>query len=471
MLLTIFLVISLFLVVVSEYKWQGALIFTVVIGFLQDPMRKLAATDSSYYAAISLVCFILTFIVLKSSTKPWKLRLICWTNPKLVSLLTLFFYLLALQALNSYARFSDYRLTLVGIFFYLVPLMSLWVGFHIGCDQKILRRFLICYVIMCTIFGFTILLSLFGLENKLLREVGQGIQITGIGFGQSGLWRTSEIAGWHLAAGASFSFILGITSERTYMQLLYFLLSLGFGFISITTGRRKALGLIIIYVSLFLLYFSFAYKSSRLFKILSSIAVVVLISVSSYGMIFNSEVHSTLQSYFSRSSTLTLDESQGRLRQQGIGALLRGFEIAGPMGLGVGAGSNSGTTGIGAARLGVRSLGYVAEGGGGRLVLELGGFGLLILISVAFNFAILYARNFKMGRIYLNNSYFLTLFGMLLFVVVNILSFFSASQLYSDPFVLIIIGLASGTFLSIPLLSSLGFTRGLEATRDERGMQ
>jgi len=65
------------------------------------------------------------------------------------------------------------------------------------------------------------LLSLAGFENSLLKEVGEGIEITGIGYGQSGFWRTSEIAGWHLAAGACFSIILGISEPKGLQQTLF----------------------------------------------------------------------------------------------------------------------------------------------------------------------------------------------------------------------------------------------------------
>jgi hypothetical protein len=82
--------------------------------------------------------------------------------------------------------------------------------------------------------------------------------------------------------------------------------------------------------------------------------------------------------------------------------------------------------------------------------------GSAFLLYLLWNIGLLYYRNFKIGRIYLANysSDFELLTGMVVFAIVNILTFFSASQLYSDPFVLIMIGLSSGTFLSVPFLIS-----------------
>ena len=44
------------------------------------------------------------------------------------------------------------------------------------------------------------------------------------------------------------------------------------------------------------------------------------------------------------------------------------------------------------------------------------------------------------------------LIGLLSFGLANILFFFSAGQVYSDPFVLIVLGLCFGSFLSVPSL-------------------
>ena len=149
-----------FIIVSSEFKWKGAMIFTLVAGFLQDPIRKMAETDSSYFAAISLIFFLLTFIILKSSQSRWNLQIICWLNPSIITFLPVFFYLLILQALNSLARFNDIRLSIVGVLFYLVPLLSLWVGFNIAIDIKFLRQVILTYVILCSLTAFTILLNI-----------------------------------------------------------------------------------------------------------------------------------------------------------------------------------------------------------------------------------------------------------------------------------------------------------------------
>lgn len=450
-LLPLLLLLVFFVIIAGEYGWKGALLFTILAGFLQDPMRKISSIDSSYYAATSLVFFIFTFFILRSRFKEWDLELFCWPNPIIISLIPVFFYLLILQGLNSLVRFNDFRLTAVGILFYVLPIISLWVGYRTACDLKFLRYVLIFYVALCTIFALSMIVSIVGVESKLLQEVGAGIEITGTGQGFSGFWRTSEIAGWHLAAGASFSFMLGMAESKGIKQAVFFFITCILTFLTITTARRKALGLIIIFLTFYFLFYFLTGKSNKITKALGILSCVLVFSLSSYGLVFTSNIQASLEPFFDRSSTLTVEESQDRLRVQGIGAFLRGLEVAGPLGYGVGVGSNAGTTNIGAERANIKSIAYVSEGGGGRLIIELGGIGLAFFVFLAIQAMILYFKIFSLSRnLYSVGSDILS--GLALFTLANAVTFLSASQLYSDPFVLIVLGLCAGAILAIPRL-------------------
>jgi hypothetical protein len=168
-----------------------------------------------------------------------------------------------------------------------------------------------------------------------------------------------------------------------------------------------------------------------------------------YGLVFTPETQTILEPFLNRSSTLTVEESQDRLQVQGIGAFLRGIQVAGPIGYGLGVGSNSGNTGIGEARQQIRSISYISEGGAGRLIIELGVIGLAIMFYFLFQFIVLYAKNFFLSRYLINYGSDL-LVGLALFSFANLITFISASQLYSDPFVLILIGICLGSFLAVP---------------------
>lgn len=455
-ILFISIVLFCLFIVSSEYSWKGVLFLTIIVGFIQDPIRKLSETDSSYFSLLSLTCFLVAFFLLKNRHSLWYIPYICWTNQKIASLLPIYFYLIFFQFLNSFARFEDLALSIAGLLFYILPLTALWVGFHIGSDPKLVRTFIKSYLIACTICAISIIAGLSGLNSDLLKEVGPGLEITGLGReGQSGLWRTTEIAGWHLAAGACFSFILGITEEKDSQQYFYFFLSISLTVLSTTTGRRKALGLVILFVSLYLLYYSLNVNGSKVSRIFTALALVGSLSFGSYELLLSPTDQEILDPYLGRSSTLTLEETQERIGGQGIGAFLRGLEIAGPFGYGVGAGANTGATGIGQkTREGIRSLGYVVEGGGGRIVAELGAIGIAIIGYLLYNIGILYMRNIKIANSYLPVDTLLTVIGLLIFAFSNVVNFFSASQVYNDSFILILIGISSGTFLAVPILAA-----------------
>ena len=459
MVFLVILLIATAIFVSIEYGWRGALFYTIGIGFCQDPIRKLAEESSTYYGGLAFACFIITFLALKNANRLWNIPYLFWTNKTLITLLPLFLYFIGFQTIRSLITLGDIRLSIIGLLFYTLPLLSLWVGFHLGKNQDLLRNFLKIYVICCSICAISVLLDVQGVQNPLFQEVGQGLEITGLGEGggsaqgSSGLWRTSEIAGWHLAAGTCFSFILGMTTQKSMQQNAWFFLSLGLGFLTHTTGRRKMLGIIIIFISLFLLYYSLSSQKSNLFRIGTSLVLVFILSISSFGLIFDESSTDNLERFEERSAGLTLESSTERF-SSGISRTQRAIQIAGPFGFGVGVGTNTGTTGISTDSLGQRSLGYVSEGGGGRIVAELGFLGALLFLYFIVQLGILYYRNFQLGITFLPPDYINLITGLLIFVVANAVSFFQASQVYSDLFILIIIGLCFGTYLAIPLAAA-----------------
>jgi hypothetical protein len=153
--------------------------------------------------------------------------------------------------------------------------------------------------------------------------------------------------------------------------------------------------------------------------------------------------------------TLTIGEDAGgRFEAQGLGAILRGAQISGGLGLGVGAGSQTGNLSVGAARQSIQSLGFVAEGGGGKLVVELGYPGIVVLGMMAFLLVLMLWRNFRLLSS-LPYSTSALLMGVAAFPIANIGIFTSAGQLYNDPFVLIMLAICLGSFFAVPSLVAL----------------
>jgi hypothetical protein len=288
--------------------------------------------------------------------------------------------------------------------------------------------------------------------------VGQGILITfRVGFqgkGASGLWRTSEIASWQLAAAACISVAMGLSSQKSSTQIGMLMLATGFGLLTITTGRRKALVLVLAFLGIYLLLFSRRASPASRERVITSVLGVAGVAYVVFSVFLRNALGPYFSEYVNRTAS-TKDELVGRFQAQGIGAILRGLEVSEGFGLGVGTGAQTGNlnTASAAARGGIRSVGYVSEGGGGRLILELGIPGLIVLTVLAVMIALVLIRNFKLLR-YLPLKTGNLLMGLLSFSLANIPSFISAAQLYGDPFVLIIIAVCFGSFLAVPTLAA-----------------
>jgi len=444
--------------VLLDGNWRAGLLITLVIGFLQDPLRKITPGQPSAFAGLVLVAFVLTILVIYGQNKGRvDLRSMFWTVPEILEWIPLFFLVVAAQAVNSLFRFDDIQLMGLGTAFYLAPAVAIWAGYEVGCNPKILKKVIITYLVLCGLFGISAWLSFRGFDNILLKEVGEGIQITFEGYsapGVAGLWRTSEIAAWHLGAGACLSLILAVTSQKQENQILLFMLAAGFAYLSIPTGRRKALVLVLVFSAFYLLLFSRRASAASKERVISTVLGGSAMAYGAYALFLISAKGDSFDAYLNRSLSAK-DELFSRFNEQGIGALLRALEVSQGFGLGVGAGANVGNFQIEAAaqaaRKGIQSLGFVSEGGGGRIVAELGLPGLVVGGVLGFLFLRTLQRNFRLLRL-LDPRFAFLLLGLVAFGLANVVFFFSAAQVYSDPFVLILLGICFGSFLAVPTL-------------------
>lgn len=444
--------------VLLDGNWRDGLIVTVIIGFLQDPIRKLTPDQPSTLSGMVLLAFLLCVVVLYEQTGGrFGLRTMFWTAPAMQDWAPLYFGLIALQAGNSFLRFGDLRLTGLGVAFYLAPAIGLWVGYQVGNNPQFLKKLIISYLIICLFFAITAYLDFRGLQHPLLKEVGGGLLITFEGFsaqGVSGFWRTSEIAGWHLAAGCCLSITLAAASPRRENQIVLLILAAFFTYLTIPTGRRKSLVLALAFTAIYLLLFSRKASPASREQVLSSVLGSGAMAYAAYALFMISAKGDAFNLYLNRVVTAK-DDLFGRFQDQGVGALTRGLEISQGFGLGVGAGANLGnlkiSTEAATQRGSIQSLAYASEGGGGRLVSELGLPGLVIGGGTALIFLLSLWRNFQiLDRLPGGIAYLLL--GLVSFGFANILFFFSAGQVYSDPFILIMLGLCFGSFLAVPSL-------------------
>ena len=435
---------------------RSGLMVTLIIGFVQDPLRKITPDQPAYMVGLVLIGFALCGVVLLQRAGRFNLRAMFWTVPQFDGWVTIYFSLIALQSLNSFARFSDIRLTAIGAAFYLAQAFGLLVGFQVWCNLPLLKRLLTLYLIGSAVMAVTVYLSYIWFDHPSLKEVGEGLLITfRVGFaaqGASGFWRTSEIASWQLSAAACIAASMALASQKPTTQIGLLLMAAGFAFLTLLTGRRKAQVLILAFVAIYLLLFSRRASPASKERVITSVLGVAGISYPLYAFFLSENLGENFGEYTNRSLTIQQDLVE-RFDSQGIGATLRGIEISDGIGMGVGAGASTGGLVQNAARNAISSVGYVSDGGGGRLVLELGIPGMVVLGVIFVLLGLTLLRNFRLLK-QLPQSTSALLMGLMSFALANVPAFFSAAQLYGDPFVLILMSLSLGSFLAIPSLVS-----------------
>jgi len=435
--------------------WRTALAITIAVGFLQDPLRKITAGQPGLMVGIVLIFFTLTAVLCFQRRGGLQLRSMFLGSPELVSLVPLFLAIIGFQAFNSFVRFGQPTLTMIGVGFYLAPLIGLWMGYQLGLSPPRLRRIIGLYLLFSVPWSFTVWLSHLGVEwGDLLNEVGGGILInfsTATGSitqqGASGLWRSSELAAVHLATAACLLLVYGWSSPSQSTTNLYGLGALLCTFLTLLTGRRKALVLVVAFVLIFLLFQILRGDVRMRNRIITGVLGPIGLGVLGVVVLFPNLLVD-LNPFLWRASTIPGDLWE-RFSRVGFNAIWPAIENSQIIGLGAGALAQTGLLGINAASQVANP--WVSESGIGKLITELGLPGMAVLLLLLVQFARLLVRNAGLLRSFDPSSRNLYL-GLLAFSLANVPFFMAASGVYGDPFVLILVGLSIGSFLALPTL-------------------
>ena len=436
-------------------EWRLGLYLTVMIGFAQDPIRKLTPGQPGVYVGLVLVSFLACFLALWQQRRGrFDLSLMFPATPVLRSMLPIFILLIIFQALNSLIRWGIPARTLIGAGFYFSPLLGLWMGFHVGRFQPFLRRLLQLYLFFAAVFGFTALLDYLGVDTALFNAIGGGAIIHfRYGFwteGAVGLWRSTDMAAIHLTIASCLAMVFALSGVVGIQRSMWLLLSGFFALVSLLTGRRKAIVQIVLFSGLFFwLVARFGPGRSRkqlwglLVTAAGMSALVFVLDPSEF-------LGNDFGEYLSRASS-----SQGDLWKRfnvlALYAAQRGWDISDGLGLGVGALAQTGASGVG--KIQGAGFTFVSESGLGKIIAELGAPGILIILLLVWGLLRALLYSLQMMR-YEPDSIATFEIGLLAFALSNLPFFSAAAGVYGDPFVLIIIGLSLGSAFAVPTAAS-----------------
>lgn len=456
------LMLVAFAALLAFTNWRWGLFLFLVAGVLQDPARKLASGQPVYFVLLAGVVFGAAWLgaglsrvrLGPSAMEGWRRHM---ATP-----FALFVALVVLQAFHSYARFGSLQMTGIGLMVWLAPVFAVVLAYQFAVRRGLpaLRRWMKLYVVLALLALSGVYLQYEGVEWPMLGEVGRGLTIYDVGTvlkAYSGFFRASEIAAWHTATAAGLLFIL-FTGRRlnafrllTGLGLIAALLALG-----ILTGRRKMLVEVVIFLSLYLFLVAWFQRGAH--RIAVGLAVAGLagwLAVVGYVDPDPGERLDTAnyklasgeryKGYAVRGSTVFGDATQ-RFSQLGVAPVTWAVQSHGWLGAGLGTGSQTGGAVEGALNRGA------AEGGVGKITMELGVPGLLLVAWLAWALA-RYLRQALATTVQLSQPHARVAFGLVALLAAKLASFSVAAQAYSDVFILLLLGSFTGFMLAMPVLA------------------
>ena len=445
----------LFASVLALRNWRHGFALCVVTALAQDPLRKLVPGQPVYFVVLVGVVFAAACLGAILGRVRLSPRAIAGWNRHLGLPFALFLGLALLQSLRTLVAYSSPAISAIGLLSYFapVPAIALAYRFSISRGEAGVLKWMRFYAIAAALVLVSVYLEFFGMASPLLGEVGGGIEIYALDIaykGNAGLFRATEIAAWHAAAVGCFGFMLlqrkGMTLPRWFfaLGLLAFVLVVG-----VLTGRRKMIVELAIFLGAF--YALRAWYLQRDMRIaVIAVALTLFTYMGAYVLLPSEEpgglrpsTDARFGKYSERASTVFEDVPR-RIMDLGVKPVSWAIEQHGWLGAGVGAGSQ-GTRHFGAEASGA------AEGGLGKVTVELGLPGLLLAFWLAFAAiryvgAILRIMAAKAPR----SANFA--FGMVAFLLANVAAFSVATQAYADIFILLSLGWVFGFLLSLPVL-------------------
>jgi hypothetical protein len=425
-------------VLVALVRWRTGAYLMIIVGTLQDPVRKLTP-DAPAIMAVSSLPIWCAMILSSVRVHSWRTFRQKW--PQLARLTVLFLIsLLPASLLVFQYGVEAWRVAVIGMFGYLVPIVSLLTGFVYARSPDGLRSLLKFYCVYTGVLMLGSFLEYSGLMGdwSALGTSALNVQwVRYLEYGQgqvnliAGFYRSPDIMGWHAAALAMFALTLWLA--RTPGGNLWTLLAaLGLAALLIA-GRRKMMGMPVLWLAFVVFTYFQARRLSNVLKL-----TVALASAAGF-LYFAAGEMDVQEGYYVYAATLPR-EASGRLIRDSFVAVVSTFNQSGPLGRGIGTASQ------GTQHLGLEAARGWQEGGLSKLAVELGIPGLVCAVVL---FVSLARHCMIVMRTPTSTASLAALkVGLCGFVVANGFGFLVSHQVYGDPLVMMLTSFMLGAVLA-----------------------
>ncbi len=444
---------ALAVLVLGFGNWRAALLLTLCTGFAQDVVRKLTPGEPLYLVMLFAPVFALAALGVLTRGGTLTLAPVFRLHPVLRAPVLVFLLVVALQVALTVVSTGSVVLAGIGTLVYVLPFVALVVAMYYASSLHAIALALRTYVAMSVLFSAGVYLNVLGYQEGILDSVGAGLFVYppegGVLELPSGLFRSPEVAAWHGATAAVLAALLVMTRRfpgGTVLGAAVILFLVG---AVLLTGRRKMIVELVIFATVFAALLAFYRgRGARLVVLLGVLAGLVWLGQL---LLVPERTEVNVRPYVSRYDSVA-QEASARLRGTTVDSFRWVIARNGWLG------SGAGTASQGAARFGggTRLVGHATEGGIAKVLAELGVHGLAAAGWVAA--ALMLACHGAMRRLHAHGDWRLALLavGLTALLASNVLVFATASQVFGDPFVLLMLGLTLGFVLRAPSVVQAG---------------
>ena len=428
--------------------------FILVGGCLQDPLRKLVPDSPVYLSAVVMLFAAFTFIGARGLGKLLTFRSIPGWNLSLKSPIELFVLIVILQSFMTVVKTGSVVLAGIGLLVYLAPFLALLLAYSFASGISRIYGFLWVYIALTAAMVSGVYFSWLGFDWEILGSVGDPLIVYSLATGEplilpAGFFRQPEMAAWHAGAGACIALMLGLFSGRRDRGLICAALVVFFVGAVLLSGRRKFLLEIAVFLpALWWLLWRFKMATRRVVYVLWVVATISIVAIAT-GML-DSNSREAFEAPATRGQegwTEVID----RYLNATINAIPYIIQQNGILGSGAGSGSGGAQYYGGGDDL----VGSAAEGGLGKILAELGVPGMFLFIWLGFRLLV-YVWHTLAFEGNGDSEVRKIIMGMAAFLVANAFVFAGAHQVYSDPYILLVLGISFGFVLAARRLQGEG---------------
>ncbi len=425
--------------VVSLFDWRKGLYMLILVGALQDPVRKIVPGHPGYLALATVPAWF-SIILGAFSTERGLWGSFRRAFPQLATAMGIFVLLLIPAAMRS-ATYGpgSWQLTIIGLFGYLSVLAAWVIGYGFPKREGDLVRLLTFYCLVTAV-----MLVGTPLESLKIGENWGVLGTSSLGYRWlryrgsyiiymiAGFYRSPDIMGWHAVLTVMLGLSLALGKSGIMRMVLLLVAAWGGGSVMLCGRRKMALML-----PVFLAAFVWIHVRRR-WKLPGAGIVGAVIVASALGYVLYEQMgpDSDIEEYY----FLDTGDIMERIESHGWTALWATYCQFGFWGEGLG------TAAQGIQHLQVARPRTWQEGGPGRLLVELGvpGFLGVVFLLVTLMKAVLRL----VAQLERSEPHFYMFAGLAAIMLANAASFVVSHQVFGDPFINCLFALLIGALLS-----------------------